>query len=321
MTEKPNLTKIHEFHVHLKEELHKCIVGYDDLMDLLTITLLSDGAILMEGVPGTAKTTLCKIFAQIIGGEFGRLQGAVDILPMDVIGVQKYQQNQNTLTFTEGPIFSNVFLVDEINRMTPKAQGALLEALAERQVTIDNKTLPLPSPFIVVATQNQYEMEGTFNLIESQKDRFTLSYQIKHMDVDEEVNVLRKEISGDLDMTSYLEIIPIIAGLAEIKSMQEAVKTVFVSEDILSYIGDLVIATRKHNDVKLGISTRGSLALLRCSMAYAAMQGREYCIPDDVKFLMPYAFTHRLILKREAVLGNVKTAQVISDILASVPVR
>ncbi|MDD2779527.1 MAG: AAA family ATPase [Candidatus Methanomethylophilaceae archaeon] len=144
MTNDQNLDKIHAFHEQLKEQLHKCIVGYDDLMDLLTITLLSDGAILLEGVPGTAKTTLCRIFAQNIGGKFGRLQGAVDVLPMDVIGVQKYQQNTNGFSFEKGPIFSNVFLVDEINRMTPKAQGALLEALAERQVTIDNNTLLLP---------------------------------------------------------------------------------------------------------------------------------------------------------------------------------
>lgn len=321
MTENPKLAKIHDFHVQLKEELHKCIVGYDDLMDLLTITLLSDGAILMEGVPGTAKTTLCKIFAQNIGGEFGRLQGAVDVLPMDVIGVQKYQQNQDSFSFSKGPIFSNVFLVDEINRMTPKAQGALLEALAERQVTIDNNTLPLPSPFIVVATQNPYEMEGTFNLIESQKDRFTLSYHIKHMNVNDEVTVLRKEIGGELNMASYQQTSPIIASLNEFISMQEAVKTVHVSEDLLSYIGDLVIASRKHNDVNLGISTRGSIALLRGSMAYAAIQGRDYCIPDDVKFLVPYAFSHRMILKREAMLGGVKIKDVISNILGSVPVR
>ncbi len=321
MTNDQNLDKIYVFHEQLKEQLHKFIVGYDDLLDLLTITLLTDGALLMEGIPGTAKTTICKIFAQNIGGKFGRLQGAVDVLPMDVIGVQKYQQNTNGFSFEKGPIFSNVFLVDEINRMTPKAQGALLEALAERQVTIDNNTLPLPYPFMVIATQNPYEMEGTFNLIESQKDRFTLSYQIRHLDVKDEISVLRRDMDGDLDLETYRNNSPIISGPNDILAMQETVKTIYASEDILSYIGDLVDKTRKHNDVKLGISTRGSLALLRSAMAYAAIQGRDYVIPDDVKYLMPYAFSHRLILKREALLGGVNVGMVIADILGTFPVR
>jgi len=321
MTDTQNLDTIRTFHEQLKERLHQCIIGYDDLMDLLTIAFLSDGALLMEGVPGTAKTTLCKFFAQNIGGKFGRLQGAVDILPMDVIGVQKYHQDNNSFTFSEGPIFSNLFLVDEINRMTPKAQGALLEALAERQVTIDNKTLRLPDPFLVIATQNPYEMEGTFNLIESQKDRFTLSYRIKHLDVEHEVSVLRKGMASGLDPETYRSDSLLISDPAEILKMQEAVKSIYASEDILAYIGDLIEATRHHNDIKLGISTRGSLALLRSAMAYAAIQGRDYCIPDDVKYLVPFAFTHRIILKRESALSGISIDQVITYILGTVSVR
>jgi MoxR-like ATPase len=321
MTDAQNLDNIHTFHEQLKERLHQCIIGYDDLMDLLTIAFLSDGALLMEGVPGTAKTTLCKFFAQNIGGKFGRLQGAVDILPMDVIGVQKYHQDLNTFTFSEGPVFSNLFLVDEINRMTPKAQGALLEALAERQVTIDNKTIPLPEPFIVIATQNPYEMEGTFNLIESQKDRFTLSYRIKHLDVEDEVSVLKKGMGSGLDLDTYISDAPLISDPAEILKMQETVRSIYASDDILAYIGDLVEATRHHNDIRLGISTRGSLALLRSAMAYAAIQGRDYVIPDDVKYIAPFAFAHRIILKRESALSNISIDQVITDILGTVPVR
>jgi len=321
MTDAQNLDTIRTFHEQLKERLHQCIIGYDDLMDLLTIAFLSDGALLMEGVPGTAKTTLCKFFAQNIGGKFGRLQGAVDILPMDVIGVQKYQQDKNTFTFSEGPVFSNLFLVDEINRMTPKAQGALLEALAERQVTIDNKTIPLPEPFIVIATQNPYEMEGTFNLIESQKDRFTLSYRIKHLDVEDEVSVLRKGMGSGLDLDTYISDAPLISDPAEILKMQETVRSIYASDDILAYIGDLVEATRHHNDVRLGISTRGSLALLRSAMANAAIQGRDYVIPDDIKYIAPFAFAHRIILKRESALGGVSIEKIIAEILGTVPVR
>jgi MoxR-like ATPase len=321
MTENQNINNVHIFHEQLKEQLHKFIVGYDNLLDLLSITLLTDGALLMEGIPGTAKTTICKIFAQNIGGKFGRLQGAVDILPMDVIGVQKYLQSQGDFSFEKGPIFSNVFLVDEINRMTPKAQGALLEALAERQVTVDNLTFPLPYPFVVIATQNPYEMEGTFNLIESQKDRFTLSYHIRYLDLGDEISILRKGMDRALYTDISEQSCEAITNLTNILTMQETVKNVYASEDILSYIGDLILATRTHNDVKLGISTRGSLSLLRSAMAYAAIHGRDYVIPDDVKFLATYCFTHRLILKREAVLGGITIERVISDILETVPVR
>ncbi len=321
MTEQKNIDTIRTFHAQLKERLHQCIIGYDDLMDLLTIACLSDGALLMEGVPGTAKTTLCKFFAQNIGGKFGRLQGAVDVLPMDVIGFQKYHQDRNTLTFSEGPIFSNLFLVDEINRMTPKAQGALLEALAERQVTIDNQTLKLPDPFLVIATQNPYEMEGTFNLIESQKDRFTLSYRIAHLNVEDEVSVLRKGMASGLDPENYKADGLLISDPAEILNMQETVRSIYASEDILAYIGDLVQETRKHDHIKLGISTRGSLALLRSAMAYAAIQGRDYVIPDDVKYIAPFAFSHRIILKRESALGGVSIEKIIAEILGTVSVR
>ena len=321
MTENQNIDNIHTFHEDLKKRLHQCIIGYDDLMDLLTIAFLSDGALLMEGVPGTAKTTLCKFFAQNIGGKFGRLQGAVDILPMDVIGVQKYNQDDKTFTFTEGPIFANLFLVDEINRMTPKAQGALLEALAERQVTIDNQTKHLPNPFLVIATQNPYEMEGTFNLIESQKDRFTLSYRIEHLNVEDEVSVLKKGITSGLDLGTYQQQKLIVEDPAAILAMQETVRSVYASDDILSYIGDLVEATRHHPDIKLGISTRGSLALLRSAMANAAIHGRDYVIPDDVKYLVPFVFAHRIILKRESSLNKISVDSIIKQILQTVPVK
>ena len=321
MTENQTTDNIHTFHVELKERLHQCIIGYDDLMDLLTIAFLSDGALLMEGVPGTAKTTLCKFFAQNIGGKFGRLQGAVDILPMDVIGVQKYHQDKNTFTFTEGPIFANLFLVDEINRMTPKAQGALLEALAERQVTLDNQTKHLPSPFLVIATQNPYEMEGTFNLIESQKDRFTLSYRIEHLNVEDEVSVLKKGRTSGLDLGTYQQQKPLVEDPAAILAMQETVRSIYASDDILSYIGDLVEATRRHPDIKLGVSTRGSLALLRSAMANAAIHGRDYVIPDDVKYLVPFVFAHRIILKRESSLNKISVDSIIKQILETVPVK
>jgi MoxR-like ATPase len=208
-----------------------------------------------------------------------------------------------------------------MNRLTPKAQGTLLEAMAERQVTIDNERYQLSSPFMVIATQNPYEMEGTFMLIEAQKDRFTYNVQVNPLSAEDEMKILARDMNRDLDLKSLLAKETAITSPENIAKMQEAVRTVYASEDILGYIADLVTATRKHSDVKLGVSTRGSLALLRGAQAYAAIQGRDYIIPDDVKHLVPYVFSHRIMLKREAQLTGVTVPSVISAILESVPVR
>ena len=320
MSEKPDMKEVREFYEKMQESLQKFIVGYDELINTLTIALLSDGTIIIEGVPGTAKTSACKLFAKKIGGTFGRLQGAVDIQPIDILGMRTYTK-ESGFTFTKGPVFSNIFLVDEMNRLTPKAQGALLEAIAERQVTIDNERYQLSSPFMVIATQNPYEMEGTFMLIEAQKDRFTYNVQVNPLSAEDEMKILARDMKRDLDLKSLLAKETAITTPENIAKMQEAVRTVYASEDILGYIADLVTATRKHSDVKLGVSTRGSLALLRGAQAYAAIQGRDYIIPDDVKHLVPYVFSHRIMLKREAQLTGVTVPSVISAILESVPVR
>lgn len=320
MSEKTDMKEVREFYEKMQESLQKFIVGYDELINTLTIALLSDGTIIIEGVPGTAKTSACKLFAKKIGGTFGRLQGAVDIQPIDILGMRTYTK-EGGFTFAKGPVFSNIFLVDEMNRLTPKAQGALLEAIAERQVTIDNERYQLSSPFMVIATQNPYEMEGTFMLIEAQKDRFTYNVQVNPLSAEDEMKILARDMKRDLDLKSLLAKETAITTPENIAKMQEAVRTVYASEDILGYIADLVTATRKHSDVKLGVSTRGSLALLRGAQAYAAIQGRDYIIPDDVKHLVPYVFSHRIMLKREAQLTGVTVPSVISAILESVPVR
>lgn len=321
MNEKTDIKPIYDFHEQLKNELQKFVVGYDTLIDILTLGLLSNGTIIIEGAPGTAKTSVCRLFAKNIGGTFGRMQGAVDVQPADIIGVRIYDRNTNRFNFQKGPIFSNIFLADEINRMTPKAQGSLLESLAERQVTLDNNTYSLPSPFMVVATQNPYEMEGTFQLIESQKDRFTLSVNLNQLSSEDEAEILAREIGRKLDLDKIIESDNPLITTDDVKHMQDAVRNVFASPDILAYIADIVTATRKHGDIKLGVSTRGSLALLKGAQSYAAIQGRDYVIPDDVKYIVPFAFSHRLILKREALLGGSSVSKVLSDILNTVPVR
>lgn len=320
MSEKKEIQDIQKFYEEMKSSLHSFIVGYDSLIDTLVVALLSDGSVIIEGVPGTAKTSVCKLFAKKIGGTFGRLQGAVDIQPIDILGMKTYAKDAG-FSFTKGPVFSNIFLVDEMNRLTPKAQGALLEAIAERQVTLDNERYSLPSPFMMIATQNPYEMEGTFMLIEAQKDRFTYSVQVNPLSAEEEMMILARDIDRTLDLKSLLQKETEIASPDKIIAMQEAIRDVYASEDILGYIADIVSSTRKHSDVKLGVSTRGSLALLRGSQAYAAIQGRDYIIPDDVKHLSRYVLSHRIMLKRESQLTGVTVQSIINNILETVPVR
>lgn len=320
MSEKPDMKEVREFYENMQAALQKFIVGYEDLIDTLTIALLSNGTVIIEGVPGTAKTSACKLFAKKIGGTFGRLQGAVDIQPIDILGMKTYSKEAG-FKFVKGPVFSNIFLVDEMNRLTPKAQGALLEAIAERQVTIDNERYHLASPFMVIATQNPYEMEGTFMLIEAQKDRFTYSVQVNPLSAEEEMKILARDMNRELDLKEMLAKETEITTPENITRMQESIRSVYASDDILGYIADLVSATRKHSDVRLGVSTRGSLALLHGSQAYAAIQGRGYIIPDDVKHLVPYVLSHRIMLKREAKLTGVTVENVISSILETVPVR
>ncbi len=321
MTDKPDIQPVSDFHAKLQESLHKFIVGYDSLIDILIIALLSDGSVIIEGVPGTAKTSVCKLFSRKIGGKFGRLQGSVDVQPIDIIGLRTYNKDNNNFDFMKGPIFSNVFLVDEMNRLTPKAQGALLEGIAERQVTIDNTIYSLPVPFMVIATQNPYEREGTFQLIEAQKDRFTYSVSVDPLSSEDEVMILSRDMNRELDLKAVLDKETVIVSPADISSMQETIRRVFASEDILTYIADIITATRKHSDVKLGVSTRGSLALLRGAQANAAIHGREYIIPDDVKSLVPFVLSHRIMLRREAALSGVTIRRVIDNILETVPVR
>lgn len=321
MTNKPDVSTIQQFHTQLKENLHKIIVGYGTLIDTMTIALLSRGHILIEGTPGTAKTSICRLFSGNIGGTFGRLQGAVDVQPADVTGLNMYKKETDSFVFNKGPIFSNVFLADEINRLTPKTQGALLESLAEQHVTIDNKRYELLRPFITIATQNPHEMEGTFQLIDAQKDRFAYSVNVSHLSVEDEIEILSRELKRDLDIDDKVSELKPVATLEKIEEMQNLVRDVYASPEIIAYIADIVDTTRKHDEIKLGVSTRGSLALLRGSQVYAAINGRNYIIPDDVKFIVPFALEHRISLKHEAVLSGRKVGNVLDEILDTVAVR
>ncbi|MCE5338481.1 MAG: MoxR family ATPase [Methanoculleus sp.] len=319
-----NLTERIEAITNAYEEIRtmtqQVVVGNQPLIEVIFISMISGGHLLIEGVPGTAKTTVCKIVARLIDYDFKRVQGAVDLQPADIIGVRVYDRNRNEFILQKGPIFTNFLMVDEINRLTPKTQSALLEALSERQVTIDGITYPLADPYFTIATQNPHEAEGTFPLIEAQRDRFMFSTTLTHLNPENELEVLRRERAGELDWNIYRDRIAPILNPAGVGAMAETIQEIRVDEMVLAYIRDLVLATRNHGDIRLGASSRASIALLRGSMARAALSGRSYVIPDDVRDLAHPALRHRILLSREAAIAGVTPDQIIDEILESIGV-
>ena len=278
----------------IRKELHKAIVGMDEAIDALIIALLTNGHILIEGVPGLAKTYLAKAFAKTLGLEFKRIQFTSDILPSDILGSMVYNRRTGEFEFRPGPIFANIVLVDEINRAPPRSQSALLEAMQERQVTIEGNRYPLPEPFIVVATQNPIELEGTFPLPEAEMDRFMMRINLTFLDEAAEIEILKKK-------NILRDEIPVeaISDTESIKNAVEEVHSVYVHKDIIEYIVSIVRATRSNHKVLLGASPRAEIALLQAAKAYAAMSGRRYVVPDHVKHVAHMVLNHRIILKPE----------------------
>ncbi|HOI14362.1 MAG TPA: MoxR family ATPase [Methanoculleus sp.] len=298
--------------------IRQVIVGNRGLIEEIFISMISGGHLLIEGVPGTAKTTICKIIAHLVDYDFRRVQGAVDIQPADIIGVRIYDRNRGEFFLQKGPVFTNFLMVDEINRLTPRTQAALLEAMSERQATIDGTTHPLADPYFTIATQNPHEAEGTFPLIEAQCDRFMFSSVLTHLDAENELEVLRRERAGELDTRIY-QVAPVLSK-TEIAAMTGTAQMVRVDESVLGYMRDLVLATRSHGDIRLGASSRASIALIRGSRVRAALNRRSYVIPDDVRALALPAFRHRILLTREAAITGVTADAVIAEILDTVEV-
>jgi len=296
------------------------VVGNQPLIEEIFISMISGGHLLIEGVPGTAKTTICKIIARLIDYDFKRIQGAVDLQPADIIGVRIYDRSRNEFILQKGPIFTNFLMVDEINRLTPKTQSALLEAMSEGQVTIDGETYPLPHPFFVIATQNPHEAEGTFPLIEAQRDRFMFSAVLTHLDAENELEVIRREQAGELDWRIYHDRIGPVLSPADVAEMAATLRQIRIDKSVMAYIRDLVTATRLHSDIRLGVSSRASIAFVRGSRVLAALNGRDYVIPDDVRELAHPVFRHRLLLTREATITGLAVDAVIDEILESVEV-
>jgi MoxR-like ATPase len=296
--------------------VERVIVGKHEEVRLALVALLCQGHLLIEDVPGTGKTVLAKAIARSLGCSFRRIQFTPDMLPSDVTGLSIFNQKTQEFEFRPGPIMAQIVLADEINRATPKTQSALLECMEERQATIDGTTYPMPSPFLVIATQNPIEYEGTFALPEAQLDRFMFRLRLGYPAPIEEIVILdeqkRAHPLGDLAE---------VASLEELQSAQVAVREVYVDSTISDYIVRLVNATRTHPDVYLGASPRGSLALYRAGQAYAALHGRDYVIPDDIKAVAEPALAHRLIMRTAATIRDVEQGTIVHELLESVPIE
>jgi MoxR-like ATPase len=310
------LAALGRFCERLAENVERVIIGKREVIDLVTVALLVEGHILFEDVPGTGKTMLARAFATSLGGSFKRIQFTPDLLPNDVTGVSVFNQKTGEFEFRPGPAFSNLLLADEINRATPRTQSALLECMGEHQITEDGESRPLPRPFLVLATQNPIEYEGTFPLPEAQLDRFMMRISLGYPSRGDEITILASQLQAH-----PIEEIGQVITADELQTLQQQIRSVYVDRPlVMQYIVDVATATREHQEVYLGASPRGSLALVVASQARAALHGRDYVIPDDVKALGPATLAHRLIVSPAARIRNVDTRLIVQEILDIVPV-
>jgi len=306
---------IHDAAERVTANVEQVIIGKRQVIELALVAVLCEGHILIEDVPGTGKTTLAKALARSLGCSFQRIQFTPDLLPSDVIGVYFFNQKAQEFEFRPGPIMAQVVLADEINRATPRTQAALLEAMQECQVSVDLDTKPLPRPFLVLATQNPIELEGTFPLPEAQVDRFLMKIRLGYPDEDDENGILLRYERED-----PLGVLQPVLDPATLLELQYSVRSVQVEESVRQYVVRVTRATREHPAVELGVSPRGTLALYRTSQALAALRGREYVIPDDIKYLSPSVLTHRIIIQPQTRLRGRTAEQVIAEIVDAVPV-
>jgi MoxR-like ATPase len=299
----------------LIRNIEKVIVGKTKTIKLLIVGLLTNGHVLIEDVPGVGKTMLALSLARSIGGDFKRIQCTPDLLPSDITGGMVYDPKTGEFKFKKGPVFTNIFLADEINRTTPRTQSSLLECMQEYKVTLDGQTFSLPKPFMVIATQNPIEFQGTYPLPEAQIDRFLMKIDMGYLSVEEEIKVINEQ-----KFEHPINIIEPVLSLEEIINLQEEVKKIEISEKILSYIVRLISSTREDKNIKLGASPRASISLMQSARAWALLEGRDYVIPDDVFNLAFWVLRHRLFIDPKATMAGLTPENIISDLLNKTPI-
>jgi MoxR-like ATPase len=296
-------------------EIERAVIGKRTVLEMILLGLLADGHVLIDDVPGLAKTLMARSFASVLGLGFGRVQFTPDLVPSDITGATIYDQHRGTFEFRRGPVFTNILLADEINRAPAKTQAALLEAMEERQVTIEGETYPLPPPFLVLATQNPIEFEGTYPLPEAQLDRFLMRIGVGYPTNDDEWRIIERRLQRKTDVVRFTPVV----GPSDLEQMKASVEDVFVSEAIGRYIVSIVDATRSAPRVQVGASPRGSLALVKLARAKAVLAGREFVTPEDVKAVAVPALAHRIALRPDSWVAGVKGDAIVRDVLDSVP--
>ncbi|MDQ7949827.1 MAG: MoxR family ATPase [Pedobacter sp.] len=316
--QRTDLTQLSAAVAEIRQSLGKVIIGQQDTIDLLIAGLLADGHLLLEGVPGVAKTLSAKLMARCISATFSRIQFTPDLMPSDVVGTAVFSPKTAEFQFRQGPIFGNIILVDEINRAPAKTQSALFEAMEERQITVDGETYHLHEPFMVLATQNPIEQEGTYRLPEAQLDRFLFKIEVKYPSLEEEIAILNRQ--HQLKTADQLNEIQPVLSVEQIKSLRSIIKSLFVEEKLLAYAAQIVHETRNHKSLYLGASPRASLALVNGAKAIAAMAGRDFITPDDIVKVAAPVLAHRIMLSPEKEMEGITTADIVAQIIKKIEV-
>ncbi len=302
----------------VRQEIRKYIIGQGEMVELLLAGIFANGHILLEGAPGVAKTLSSKVLSRALDIDFSRIQFTPDLMPTDVIGTSVFNMKESNFSFRKGPIFSNIVLIDEINRAPAKTQSALFEVMEERQITYDGTVYPMTFPFLVIATQNPIEQEGTYNLPEAQLDRFLFKIKLAYPDLDAETDILRRY--RDSIGTPDLKGVTAVFSRDEIQKIQDVVEKIMVEDNLIRYIAQVIHKTRNHGKIFLGGSPRASLSIMRAAKAMAAIRGRDFVTPEDIQFAAPHVLNHRLILTPEAEMEGIRTEDVIQEIVQTIEV-
>ena len=302
----------------VREELGKFIIGQHEMVELLMIGIFSNGHILLEGVPGVAKTLSAKVLSAALNIDFSRIQFTPDLMPSDVIGTSVFNMKDSSFSFRKGPVFSNIVLIDEINRAPAKTQAALFEVMEERQITYDGNTYPMSNPFLIIATQNPIEQEGTYNLPEAQLDRFLFKIKLDHPELEQEIEILQR-YKNNIKMPSMDEVNAVFTA-EEIQKIQKVVEEIIIEDNLLKYIAGITHKTRNHGKIYLGGSPRASLSILRSAKAIAGIRGRDFVTPEDIQFVAPHVLNHRLVLTPEAEMEGLKSEDIILEIIQTIEV-